>query len=136
MLATLQYRSWYTYGLYDENSTLERLAKAHLSSSQYRVLIRGVHRTPSRWIWRSLYAASARWVGRNRKGLPPGGSHGLPSSTQSASRISSIVTGAFRPLGARSAGHEAIADASEAQEARMARFSANVSVGWLTTSRG
>ena len=32
MLATLQYPSWYTYGLYDENSTLERLAKAHLST--------------------------------------------------------------------------------------------------------
>ena len=32
MLATLQYRSWYTYGLNNENSTWESLAKAHLST--------------------------------------------------------------------------------------------------------
>jgi len=38
--------------------------------------------------------------------------------------------------GARSAGHDAIADASEAQDARMARFSARLSFGWETTSRG
>ena len=36
-----------------------------------------------------------------------------------------MVTGAFRPSGARSDGHDAIADASEAHEARMARFSAS-----------
>ena len=30
-----------------------------------------------------------------------------------------MVTGAFRPSGARSAGHDAIADASEAHEARI-----------------
>ena len=40
-----------------------------------------------------------------------------------------MVTGAFRPAGARSAGHEAIALASDAQDARMARFSAIVSEG-------
>ena len=34
-----------------------------------------------------------------------------------------MVTGAFRPSGARSDGHEAIAEASDAHEARMARFS-------------
>ena len=33
-------------------------------------------------------------------------------------------------------GHDAIADASDAQDARMARFSARVSLGWETTSRG
>ena len=42
-----------------------------------------------------------------------------------------MLTGAFRPSGARSAGQEAIADASEAQEARIARFSASVRSGWL-----
>jgi hypothetical protein len=47
-----------------------------------------------------------------------------------------MVTGAFNPAGARRAGHEATADASDAQEAKMARFSAKVSPGWLTTSRG
>ena len=34
-----------------------------------------------------------------------------------------MLTGIFSPSGARSAGQEAIADASEAQEARIARFS-------------
>ena len=42
----------------------------------------------------------------------------MPSSSQSASRISSIVTGAFRPSGARRAGHEAIAAAEHADEDR------------------
>ena len=34
-----------------------------------------------------------------------------------------MVTGALRPAGARSDGQEAIAAASDAQDARMARFS-------------
>jgi hypothetical protein len=72
----------------------------------------------------TLQAAARRSVGRSRMGLPPGG--GPPSSALSASRISSIVTGAFSPSGARSDGQDAIADASEAYEARMARFSASV----------
>ena len=40
-----------------------------------------------------------------------------------------MLTGAFSPSGARSAGQEAIAEASEAQEARIARFSASVRSG-------
>ena len=40
-----------------------------------------------------------------------------------------MVTGVFRPSGARSAGQEAIADASDAHEARIARFSASVRAG-------
>jgi len=51
-------------------------------------------------------------------------------------RSSSIVTGLFRPSGARKAGHKAIAEASEAHEARIARFSAVVSAGCPTTSWG
>src|ERR1043165_7148939 len=50
--------------------------------------------------------------------------------------MASMLTGAFRPAGARSAGQDAIADASEAQEARIARFSANVRSGCATTSLG
>jgi hypothetical protein len=34
-----------------------------------------------------------------------------------------MVTGTFSPFGARRAGHEAIAEASEAREARIACFS-------------
>ena len=77
------------------------------------------------------YAAARRSVERSRIGLPPGGLRGPPSSVQSASSISSIVTGAFRPLGSRNAGHDAIADATDAHEARMARFS---EMGSATTS--
>ena len=40
-----------------------------------------------------------------------------------------MLTGVFSPSGARSAGQEAIAEASEAQEARIARFSASVRDG-------
>jgi hypothetical protein len=36
--------------------------------------------------------------------------------------MASMLTDIFRPSGARSAGQEAIAEASEAQEARIARF--------------
>lgn len=45
-----------------------------------------------------------------------------------------MVTGALRPSGARSDGHDAIADASEAHEARIARFSARLRFAWKTTS--
>lgn len=47
-----------------------------------------------------------------------------------------MVTGAFSPSGARSEGHDAIAEASDAHEARMARFSERLRVGSETTSRG
>ena len=47
-----------------------------------------------------------------------------------------MVTGALRPVGALSAGHEAIADASDAHDARMARFSAIDRCGCATTSLG
>src|SRR4051794_4918250 len=50
--------------------------------------------------------------------------------------MASMLTGAFSPSGARNAGHEAIAEASEAQEARIARFSASVGSGCETTSLG
>jgi len=45
-----------------------------------------------------------------------------------------MVTGAFKPSGARSDGQEAIAEASEADEARMARFAARVRPERETTS--
>jgi hypothetical protein len=64
-------------------------------------------------------AAKTLEVEYRRFGLPPGGLRGRPSSWQSAASISSIVTGALRPSGARSEGHEAIADASDAQDANM-----------------
>src|SRR6202035_2440970 len=66
-------------------------------------------------------AAARRSIERRRMGLPPGGWRGPSSSAQRASRISSIVTGAFNPSGARKAGQDAIAEASDAHEARMAR---------------
>ena len=47
-----------------------------------------------------------------------------------------MLTGAFSPSGARSAGHEAIAEASDAQDARIARFSASDRDGCATTSLG
>ncbi|KRR03913.1 hypothetical protein CQ12_32665 [Bradyrhizobium jicamae] len=81
-------------------------------------------------------AAMARSVERNRQGLPPGGFLGPPSSSHSASRISSIDTGFFSPAGDRIDGQDAIADASEAQEAKIALFSAVVRVGRRTTSFG
>ena len=43
-----------------------------------------------------------------------------------------MVTGAFSPAGARSEGHDAIAEASEAHEASMARFSGKES-NWVPT---
>lgn len=47
-----------------------------------------------------------------------------------ASRISSIETGRFSPAGERIDGQDAIADASDAHEARMARFSPAVRPEW------
>jgi hypothetical protein len=47
-----------------------------------------------------------------------------------------MVTGALRPTGARSEGQEAIADASNAQDARMARFFETDSEGCVRTSLG
>jgi hypothetical protein len=70
--------------------------------------------------------AAARSAERIRIGFPPGGVRGPPSSSHSASRISSIETGALSPVGERNDGQHAIADASEAHEARIARFSAIV----------
>ena len=47
-----------------------------------------------------------------------------------------MVTGALRLAGARSEGQEAIAEASDAQDARMARFSETDSEESATTSLG
>src|ERR1700733_6636289 len=77
-----------------------------------------------------------RDVERRRFGLPPGGWRGLPSSSHRASRISSMVTGALRPAGARTQGQEAIADASDAHDARIACFSETESEGGASTSLG
>ena len=79
--------------------------------------------------------AAARSADRIRNGFPPGGLGGPPSSSRRASKISSIDTGAFSPAGERKEG-EAIAEASDAHEARMARFSAMLSRGSRTRSRG
>jgi hypothetical protein len=48
-------------------------------------------------------------VEKRRFGFPPGGLRGPPSSSHNASKMASILTGAFSPSGARNAGHEAIA---------------------------
>jgi hypothetical protein len=47
-----------------------------------------------------------------------------------------MVTGAFSPSGARIEGHDATAEASDAHEARMARFSERLRVAWETMSQG
>jgi hypothetical protein len=60
----------------------------------------------------------------------------FPSSAHRASRISSILTGAISPSGARKAGQDAMADASDAHESRIARFFERLSAGSATTSRG
>jgi hypothetical protein len=46
------------------------------------------------------------------------------------------TVGRFQSLRSPQGGHEVIAEASEAQEARIARFSANVRDGCVTTSLG
>jgi hypothetical protein len=83
-----------------------------------------------------LQAACARAVENRRCGFPPDGFRGPPSSSQMASRMASMLTDIFRPSGRCSAGQEAIAEASEAQEARIARFSASDRDGCITTSLG
>ena len=60
----------------------------------------------------------------------------LPRSFVQTSTRMFAVTGALRPAGARNAGHEAIADASDAQDARMARFSETDSEASVRTSFG
>jgi hypothetical protein len=47
-----------------------------------------------------------------------------------------MVTGFRRPGGERSAGHEAIADASDAHDAKMARFSDSVRLEFATIFLG
>jgi hypothetical protein len=47
-----------------------------------------------------------------------------------------MVTGALSPAGALSAGQDAIADASDAHDARMARFSEMDNEGCANTSFG
>jgi hypothetical protein len=55
-----------------------------------------------------------------------------------AQRLEKFVDGdgAFSPSGARSDGQDAIADASEAHEANIARFWPRLRPEWKTTSRG
>jgi hypothetical protein len=82
-------------------------------------------------------APTRRSVDRSRIGSPAGGLRGpFPSSAHRASRISSMLTGVLSPYGARKAGQDAMADASDAHEARIARFSEKLSAGSATTSRG
>ena len=47
-----------------------------------------------------------------------------------------MVTGAFSPAGALNDGQEAMADASDAQDAKIARFSEVESEAFVSTSRG
>ena len=62
-----------------------------------------------------------RSADRSRIGSPAGGLRGpFPSSAHRASRISSMLTGAISPSGARKAGHDAMADPSDAHEAKIA----------------
>jgi hypothetical protein len=81
-------------------------------------------------------AAAARPIDFRRWAFPPGGWRGPQSRLESASRISSIDTTVLAPGAARKDGHEATAAASEAHEARMARFSARESVASANTSLG
>lgn len=68
--------------------------------------------------------------------LPPGGPCGPPSSSVSASSTSSIDTTRRAPGHSRNAGFDATAAASEAHEARIARFSAVARFVSRNTSRG
>jgi hypothetical protein len=104
-----------------------RKARTAMALARY-VCTRRISSTPQ--------AASARAAEKRRCGLPPGGLRGAPSNSHKASRMSSMLTGAFSPSGARSAGQEAIAEASDAHDARIARFSASVRDGCATTSLG
>ena len=81
-------------------------------------------------------ASEVRSLDLSRTDLPPGGFRGEWSRLDSASRISSIETARLAPGMARKDGHDVTAAASDAQEARMARFSARDSVVSASTSRG
>ena len=81
-------------------------------------------------------ASDVRSVDFSRAGFPPGGFLGEWSRLDSASRISSIETVRFPPGMAREDGHDITAAAFDAQEARMALFSARDNVESASTSRG
>ena len=81
-------------------------------------------------------ASDVRAVDFSRAGFPPGGFLGEWSRLDSASRISSMETVRFAPGLARKDGHDVTAAASDAQEARMALFSARDNVELASTSRG
>ena len=81
-------------------------------------------------------AITTRSVDFSLAGLPPGGVRGEWSRLERASRISSMGTRRLAPGIARRPGHEVTAAASEAQDARIARFSALESVASAKTSRG
>src|SRR3989440_7764379 len=68
--------------------------------------------------------------------LPPGRGGSGSSRLRSASMISSNMTAARAPGGWRRPGADATAQASDAQDERMARFSWRVRSGSFTTSRG
>ena len=71
-----------------------------------------------------------------RAGLPPGGSLGPESSADNASSTSSIVTIWRDPGNSLSAGFDVTAAASDAHDARIARFSPVDIVSSARTSRG
>jgi hypothetical protein len=91
---------------------------------------------PDRRAFADQAARDIRAVDFNRAGFPPGGFLGGWSRLESASRISSMETVFFAPGMARKDGHDVTAAASDAQDARMARFSARDKVVSLSTSRG
>jgi hypothetical protein len=91
---------------------------------------------PDRCAFLGQAASDIRSVDFNRAGFPPGGFRGGWSRLDSASRISSMETALFAPGMARKDGHDVTAAASDAQEARMARFSARDKLVSLSTSRG
>src|SRR5438552_16819599 len=59
--------------------------------------------------WPACHAAAVRSVDLSLAGLPPGGVRGEWSRLESASRMSSIETGALAPGMARKAGHDVTA---------------------------
>jgi hypothetical protein len=69
-------------------------------------------------------ASDTRSVDFSRAGFPPGGCHGEWSRLASASSISSMEAARRVPGMARKEGHDVTAAASDAQEARIALFSA------------
>jgi hypothetical protein len=102
------------------------------------------HPTPSRRMLKiercgaggNQTASEVRAVDFSRTGLPPGGFLGKGSRLDSASRISSMETVRLAPGMARNDGHDVTAAASDAQDARMAFFSARDSAVSASTSRG